>query len=251
MRPLKLDENIRPLSAFRAEVASFVKRVNDTKRQDVGHALLEERVCMDDVRVRARPSANVRRLTAALTMLLAPLVLVACATSGDGGSANGPSLADVPTEESQLTQAVEQLYPGFEIVEFLGKDGGVHYLTARRDTVPSFVVRLAFIKGADWSESATIDGTKWSTDGLLSEAASDSALLTGALQTQTLESIAADAGLAGGADGRYVHEISTVSNVEVIAFVLEPDGRYSSYRYRLDMGESPHRFVLESKAENR
>ncbi len=32
MRPLKLDEDIRPLSEFRSEIASFVKRVNDTKR---------------------------------------------------------------------------------------------------------------------------------------------------------------------------------------------------------------------------
>ena len=32
MRPLKLDEDIRPLSEFRAEVASFVKRINDTHR---------------------------------------------------------------------------------------------------------------------------------------------------------------------------------------------------------------------------
>jgi len=32
MRPLKLDEDIRPLSEFRAEIASFVKRVNETKR---------------------------------------------------------------------------------------------------------------------------------------------------------------------------------------------------------------------------
>jgi prevent-host-death family protein len=32
MRPLKLDEDIRPLSEFRAEIASFVKQVNDTKR---------------------------------------------------------------------------------------------------------------------------------------------------------------------------------------------------------------------------
>jgi len=32
MRPLKLDEDIRPLSEFRSEMASFVKQVNDTKR---------------------------------------------------------------------------------------------------------------------------------------------------------------------------------------------------------------------------
>jgi len=32
MQPLKLDEDIRPLSEFRAGVASFVKRVNDTRR---------------------------------------------------------------------------------------------------------------------------------------------------------------------------------------------------------------------------
>lgn len=32
MRPLKLDEDIRPLSKFRASVASFVKRVNETGR---------------------------------------------------------------------------------------------------------------------------------------------------------------------------------------------------------------------------
>jgi antitoxin YefM len=32
MRPLKLDEDIRPLSEFRAGVASFVKRVKDTRR---------------------------------------------------------------------------------------------------------------------------------------------------------------------------------------------------------------------------
>ena len=32
MRPLKLDEDIRPHSEFRAEIASFVKHVNDTKR---------------------------------------------------------------------------------------------------------------------------------------------------------------------------------------------------------------------------
>jgi prevent-host-death family protein len=32
MRPLKLDQDIRPLSEFRAGVASFVKRVNDTRR---------------------------------------------------------------------------------------------------------------------------------------------------------------------------------------------------------------------------
>jgi len=32
MRPLKLDEDIRPLSEFRAEIASFIKQVNDTKR---------------------------------------------------------------------------------------------------------------------------------------------------------------------------------------------------------------------------
>jgi len=32
MKPLKLDEDIRPLSEFRAGVASFVKRVNQTGR---------------------------------------------------------------------------------------------------------------------------------------------------------------------------------------------------------------------------
>ena len=32
MRPLKLDQDIRPLSEFRAGVASFVKQVNDTRR---------------------------------------------------------------------------------------------------------------------------------------------------------------------------------------------------------------------------
>jgi antitoxin YefM len=32
MKPLKLDEDIRPLSEFRAGVAGFVKRVNDTGR---------------------------------------------------------------------------------------------------------------------------------------------------------------------------------------------------------------------------
>jgi antitoxin YefM len=32
MQPLKLDEDIRPLSEFRAGVASFVKQVNDTRR---------------------------------------------------------------------------------------------------------------------------------------------------------------------------------------------------------------------------
>jgi len=32
MQPFKLDEDIRPLSEFRAGVASFVKRVNDTGR---------------------------------------------------------------------------------------------------------------------------------------------------------------------------------------------------------------------------
>ena len=32
MQPMKLDEDIRPLSEFRAGVASFVKRVNDTGR---------------------------------------------------------------------------------------------------------------------------------------------------------------------------------------------------------------------------
>ncbi|TLN28713.1 type II toxin-antitoxin system Phd/YefM family antitoxin [bacterium] len=32
MRPLRLDEDIRPLSEFRAGVASFVKKVNDTGR---------------------------------------------------------------------------------------------------------------------------------------------------------------------------------------------------------------------------
>lgn len=32
MQPLKLDEDIRPLSEFRAAVASFVRQVNDTRR---------------------------------------------------------------------------------------------------------------------------------------------------------------------------------------------------------------------------
>ena len=32
MQPLKLDEDIRPLSEFRAGVASFVKQVSDTRR---------------------------------------------------------------------------------------------------------------------------------------------------------------------------------------------------------------------------
>jgi antitoxin YefM len=32
MRSLKLDEDIRPLSEFRAGVATFVKQVNDTRR---------------------------------------------------------------------------------------------------------------------------------------------------------------------------------------------------------------------------
>ncbi|MDF1543340.1 MAG: type II toxin-antitoxin system Phd/YefM family antitoxin [Anaerosomatales bacterium] len=32
MQPLKFDEDIRPLSEFRAGVASFVKQVNDTGR---------------------------------------------------------------------------------------------------------------------------------------------------------------------------------------------------------------------------
>lgn len=206
---------------------------------------------MDEVRTQAHALTVSARLAAALSLLVAPLVLAACGTSADGGSVTSPSSVAESTEESQLTQAVEQLYPGFEIVEFLGREKGAYFVAARRDTVPAFVARLGFIKGSDWNESVTVDGTQWSTDGLLSEAASDSSLLTGSLQTQTLESIAADAGLAGGADGRYIHQLNTVSNVEVIAFVLEPDGRYSSYKYRLDMSQSPHRFVLELKAENR
>ena len=32
MRPLKVDEDIRPLSEFRAGVASFVRQVNETRR---------------------------------------------------------------------------------------------------------------------------------------------------------------------------------------------------------------------------
>jgi antitoxin YefM len=32
MRPLRLDEDIRPLSEFRSGVASFIKRVSDTRR---------------------------------------------------------------------------------------------------------------------------------------------------------------------------------------------------------------------------
>ena len=32
MQPLKFDEDIRPLSEFRAGVASFVKQVNETRR---------------------------------------------------------------------------------------------------------------------------------------------------------------------------------------------------------------------------
>ena len=32
MQPLKLDEDIRPLSEFRAGVASFVRQVNETRR---------------------------------------------------------------------------------------------------------------------------------------------------------------------------------------------------------------------------
>jgi antitoxin YefM len=32
MQPLKLDEDIRPLSEFRAGVASFVRQVHDTRR---------------------------------------------------------------------------------------------------------------------------------------------------------------------------------------------------------------------------
>jgi len=32
MQPLKLDEDIRPLSEFRSGVASFIKQVNETRR---------------------------------------------------------------------------------------------------------------------------------------------------------------------------------------------------------------------------
>ena len=32
MQPIKLDEDIRPLSEFRASVASFIRQVNDTHR---------------------------------------------------------------------------------------------------------------------------------------------------------------------------------------------------------------------------
>ncbi len=32
MQPVRLDEDIRPLSEFRSGVASFIKRVNDTRR---------------------------------------------------------------------------------------------------------------------------------------------------------------------------------------------------------------------------
>jgi antitoxin YefM len=32
MRPLRLDEDIRPLSEFRSGVASFIKRVSETRR---------------------------------------------------------------------------------------------------------------------------------------------------------------------------------------------------------------------------
>lgn len=32
MQPLKLDEDIRPLSEFRSSVATFIKQVNDTRR---------------------------------------------------------------------------------------------------------------------------------------------------------------------------------------------------------------------------
>jgi hypothetical protein len=192
-----------------------------------------------------------RRVAAAAFVLLAPLALVACTASVEDSTSSNPSSAGEPSEEGQLIQAVAQLYPGFEIMEFLGRQEGVYYVTVRRDTVPEFVARLGFIKGSDWNESVTVEGTQWSTDGYLSEAASDSSLLTGSLQTQILESIAADAGLVGGSDGRYVHELRTVSNVEMTALVLEPDGQHSTYTYKLDMRQSPHRFVLESKTENR
>lgn len=206
---------------------------------------------MEQVRAQANVLALPIRLGAALSLLLAAIVLPACTTSVERGTSISPPSASESTEESQLTQAMTQLYPGFEVVEFLGREEGVYYVTARRDTVPAFVAKLGFIKGSDWNESVTVDGTQWSTDGYLSEAASDSSLLTGSLQTQTLETIAADAGLAGGSDGRYVVELRIVSNVELAALVLEPDGQYSSYSYKLDMRQSPHRFVLDSKTEKR
>lgn len=206
---------------------------------------------MDEARTRAHAPAMSTRLVASASLIFAVLALAACTASVEDASSTGASSDGESSAQSQLTQAAAELYPGFEIIEFLGREGGVYYVTARRDTVPEFVAKLGFIKGSDWNESVTVEGTQWSTNGYLREAASDSSLLTGSLQTQTLESIAADAGLAGGSDGRYVHELRTVSNVEMIAFVLEPDGQYSMYTYKLDMRQAPHRFVLESKAENR
>ncbi len=199
----------------------------------------------------AHGPAQSMRTALVLALLVAVLSLSACVAGAEVDASGSPPSDGTSSEESQMTAAVAELYPGFEVIEFLGKENGVYTLAARRDTAPSFVARLGLIKGSDWNESTTIDGTIWSTDGLLSEAASDASLLVGSLQTQTLETIAADAGLAGGSDGRYVHEIRTISNVDLMAFVLEPDGQYSSYTYKLDMRQSPHRFVLESKAENR
>lgn len=205
---------------------------------------------MKEARTHEHATAMLTRLVAAASAVLALAFMVACTASVENASTSS-SPAGEPSTESQLTQAAAVLYPGFEIEEFLGREQGVYYVTARRDTVPEFVARLAFIKGSDWNESVTVEGAQWSTDGYLGEAASDSSLLTGSLQTQTLESIAADAGLAGGSDGRYVQELRTVSNVEMTALVLEPDGQYSTYTYKLDMRRSPNRFVLESKTENR
>lgn len=203
---------------------------------------------MSEVRTQAH---TMMRLAAAAALVLASCALFACTAAVENASSDDSPAASESAENSQLTEAVKSLYPGFEIVEFLGREEGVYYVIARRDTVPAFVARLGFIKGSDWNESVTIEGTQWSTNGFLNEASSDSSLLTDSLQTQTLESIAADAGLDGGSDGRYVHELRVGSNVEIVAFVLESDGQYSSYTYKLDMRQSPHRFILESKAENR
>ncbi|GAB4277555.1 MAG: hypothetical protein Kow0056_09120 [Coriobacteriia bacterium] len=192
-------------------------------------------------------------LGVAILVALVALPLAGCGKSGGGGNAEAPSppAGQEMTDDEMLAEALKQLYPGFEFVEFLGSEDGAYFVAARRETVPEFIAKIPLYRGAEEEDSVLVGGYHWTVDDRLREAADDASLLTGSLQTQTLESIAQDAGLAGGQDGRYVTEISTVSNMELRAVVEEPDGQYSSYTYKLDIMQSPSRFVLESKSENR
>lgn len=148
--------------------------------------------------------------------------------------------------EKDLLAAVKSLYPGYEMVGLLMNEDGVQWVELESINVPGFIIKAGFIEGDEWERSTSVDGVQWSTSNSLTEVTEDAQLLTGDLQKSTMESVVADLGPFGAESQSWVVATGIVSNVEQSFTIEHITGDTETYYYKLDMKQTPHKFILKN-----